>query len=272
MHQKTSSLIRSLVPEARFREKCLEILKQGYIFVRQLQEEVLNFLSGAQEENHQLFQASIRDTNFFKPDRPVIEYKYNHSYSTGQKYLEEQLTRKLRCRSRQILGNLPPLSMGLNAVLIKGETGVGKSTIVEEILHKRSKESWIKLDASLSISRQKAILCDAFRQGLIIWIDEINSLLNIADDHESGFLEKYLNAMLTGIDPETGTPVREDAPLCFVIATANQADCEGRENLSPALQNRFIAWNIPSTKNYRLTSSVSTSAMLEENLSLTLKR
>jgi hypothetical protein len=243
--------IQQYISEERFQQQCLELLKKGSVPIRQLQHELLDFLStewSKKPHAQAIFGKEIGSGHI----EHESEYKYSHAYTPEQKDIEQFLTKNLKRRSRQVAGILPHQGIGLNAVLIEGESGVGKSTIIEEVLNRRTQGSYVKMDASLPVSQQKEILCQVFRKGGILLIEEINSLLTVADQDESGFLEKYLNAMLTGKDPVTGESAPDGVAPCFIIATANKADREGRVNLSPALRDRFIKYHVKDTKNHRV--------------------
>ncbi|OGT50665.1 MAG: hypothetical protein A3E84_00065 [Gammaproteobacteria bacterium RIFCSPHIGHO2_12_FULL_42_13] len=142
----------------------------------------------------------------------------------------------LTVKSLQRQNKLPAQGIGINALLIEGEPSVGKSAMVMHLLEQqgyskdqRADKRYIKIDASLPLDQKKILLLEAFRGGHVAWIDEIDTCI---DDG----LEKCLNQLLTGMDPETGNPLANPG---FAIFTRNGVAHHDRSALSPALQHRI---------------------------------
>ena len=150
-----------------------------------------------------------------------------------------------------------PRNIGLNGFLITGSAGLGKSALVETLLteeqyteisaeelqtpsngtepYTSDRRQFFKLDVNLPLSTQKELLIQAMSLGVIVWIDEINAIL------DSG-IEKDLNALLTGLHPDLKTPLPHPGKI---IMTANGADLPGRALISPAIHARSITHSIP---------------------------
>ena len=133
-----------------------------------------------------------------------------------------------------------PANYGLNALLIQGESGTGKSALIADVLQQSGYQDLdCKIEASLPLSQQQERLQQAFHEGQPVWIDELNVC-------SSNGLEKTLNSVLTGIDPKTGKQASN--PGFMVLATANEADLPGRHVLSPALQARCVTCHLSEPK------------------------
>jgi len=249
IYKKSANFIQHYISEADFQKTCLALMTHS-ISVRKIQEDILNYLSTTAQEKHSTFFAE----KIFK--NPVAnDKKYTHQYTPEQEAIFNILQKKFQLRTNQLLNRLPSQGIGNNGILITGGSGVGKTTIVEEALHTKDRSDYIKIDASLSISKQKEYLLKGFREGLFMWIDELDSLLDAVDNEQDDFLEKWINAILTGKDPETGLPQPAEARQCLLIVTANKADREGRSIMSPALMDRFQHYHVKETHNYRQQSN-----------------
>lgn len=161
----------------------------------------------------------------------------------------------LNIRQKQRSGDFPSKAVGLNGVLLEGDSGVGKSVLISAMLqHQGIKEkkfgdaaedgdwNYYKIDANLPLEKKKEIIIKAFEEGNVVWIDEINSCV---DDG----LEKILNAVLTGDHPE-GKDVKDVKPGFMLISSVNSAGLEGRSLISPALRHRTTMPRVKSLKEY----------------------
>ena len=169
------------------------------------------------------------------------------------KEVETALDRSLSIRQKQREGKFPNKAVGLNGVLLEGDSGVGKSVLIEAVLSGRGitkreledakniEQQFYKIDANLPLDKKKEIIAKAFEEGNIVWIDEINSC---TDDG----LEKVLNAALTGDHPG-GTGINPK-PGFMLISSVNSIALEGRSLISPALRHRVVAPRVPSLKEY----------------------
>ena len=86
----------------------------------------------------------------------------------------------------------------------------------------------------MSLDDKKALLLQAFNEGGIVIIDEINS---------SPMMEQFLNALLMGKNPNTGEPAKRVGFM--VIGTQNPPTMAGRRIASTALQRRMTTLTVP---------------------------
>ena len=129
---------------------------------------------------------------------------------------------------------------GLNGLLIEGEPACGKSALIQHVLdqHLAHTEAalYVKIDAIHNVDTLTHLLVDAFHQGQVVWIDEINSL-------SSTGIEQVLNGLLTGVDPTGQEAIK---PGFCLLATANASSLAGRDVLSPALASRLEVHHHPN--------------------------
>lgn len=142
-----------------------------------------------------------------------------------------------------------PAGIGLNGFIIEGRPGIGKSESIADSLARMGYQQvtslshlpnripvYLKMDASLSLPRKKALLIGALVRGIPVWLDEGSSCM---DDE----LEKILNAVLSGIHPDTGDPV--ETPGFMLFLTTNSAGLSGRSAINPALLARCAKKTMP---------------------------
>lgn len=140
---------------------------------------------------------------------------------------------------------------GLGGIIIEGEPGIGKSRlIIQTLVHKyhyrecreyqgtpregeASKHIFYCMPASMKADDKKALLLKAFHEGAMVIVDEMNS---------SNFMERFVNALLMGKDPE-GNPPKN--PGFTLIGTQNPAEMGGRREASTALKRRLIQVKLP---------------------------
>ncbi len=136
---------------------------------------------------------------------------------------------------------------GLGGLILEGEPGIGKSELIINVLTEAGfqeqrlsstsvsvDKSFYRMPVSMTLSDKKELLLQAFNEGSVVIIDEINS---------SPMMEQFLNALLMGKNPNTGEPPHN---LGFmVIGTQNPATMAGRRIASTALQRRITTMTIP---------------------------
>jgi len=133
---------------------------------------------------------------------------------------------------------------GANGLVLQGPPGVGKSEFIESVLKNEgyseithdtpasdieSGRVYYRLRASVSNEEKLSILHQAFQQGAILIIDEIDSC---------PLLEDYLNAYLVGEDIHGK---RAEKPGFTILSTANGAEMKGRRVLPAPLKSRMLA-------------------------------
>ncbi len=242
IYEKLSAEIKADIPEETFKELCQQRIEiyQGNEAetVRELQEALLVAINGAIEEN----------------SPPIAVVSPNYVSTSATKEVEEQLLTALSIRQKQREGIFPNEAVGLNGVLLEGDSGTGKSELIGATLAAKgikeiklgevrtdNQQRFYKIDANLPLEQKRQIIVEAFEHGDVIWIDEINSCI---DDG----LEKILNAALTGDHPD-GTGA-EPKPGFMLISSVNSAGLEGRSIISPALLHRTIQPEVKSLKEY----------------------
>jgi hypothetical protein len=236
--------------------------------VRELQEKMLQLIEQVIFERDEQAQTPNSISSFIS--------------TNATKEVEEALTNAISVRQKQREGVFPNKAVGLNGVLLEGDSGVGKSVLIEAVLASKgikpatleerdlSKNKAIadaaihlprsnsnstkfgetpnlmfyKIDANLPLDKKKQIIIKAFEEGNIVWIDEINSCI---DDG----LEKILNAALTGDHPE-GKSAKNVKPGFMLISSVNSAGLEGRSIISPALRHRTTQPRVKGLKEYKV--------------------
>ena len=139
-----------------------------------------------------------------------------------------------------------PVGTGLNAFIIEGRPGMGKTECIGDTLSRMGYQPsdsphnntrvYLKIDASLPLPKLIEQLTYAFVHGIPAWIDEGNSCMNEG-------LEKPINSLLSGIHPLTGECSGQPGFMLFI--TANSIGLAGRSKLSPALLGRSIVTAMP---------------------------
>ncbi len=242
IYKELSDEIKAQIPEDDFKELCQERIeiyqKNEDETVRELQEALLVAINNAIEEN----------------SPPIVVESQNYISTSATKEVEEKLISALRVRQKQREGIFPNKAVGLNGVLLEGDSGTGKSELIGAVFAAKGikeikvgeeraddKQRFYKIDANLPLDQKRQIIEKAFENGDVIWIDEINSCI---DDG----LEKILNAALTGDHPN-GTKAKPK-PGFMLISSVNSAGLEGRSIISPALLHRTIQPKVKSLKEY----------------------
>ena len=242
IYEKLSAEIKAEILEEDFKQVCQEYIEEYQntedLTVREFQEELLIRLNNALEEELV----------------PIVVKSPNYVSTSATKEVEERLLTALSIRQKQRDGIFPNKAVGLNGVLLEGDSGTGKSELIGATLAAKgireiklgeertdNQQRFYKIDANLPLKQKRQIIVEAFENGDVIWIDEINSCI---DDG----LEKILNAALTGDHPN-GTGA-DPKPGFMLISSVNSAGLEGRSIISPALLHRTIQPRVRSLKEY----------------------
>jgi DNA replication protein DnaC len=208
--------------------------------VRELQEEMMLYLNKKIEV------------------REVSDIETKHFVTTkATKDLEQKLCDAIDIRSKQKAGIFGNLHVGLNGFIIEGEPGVGKSELIGAVLKEKgvidisdslsdnlSSQKYYKISASMSIEEKTNAIVEAFEEGNILWIDEINSCI------DKDGLEKTLNAALTGKHPSGKADSFRAGFL--MISSINPPRLSGRSQLSPAIKHRSNIYQAKSLNDYEL--------------------
>ncbi len=148
----------------------------------------------------------------------------------------------IEIRKLQKEGKIPPQFLGTCGVIFEGDSGVGKSMMIDAVLQERGiietkslqeieknieKEIkseiqpetpahyYYKIPASLPIEEIEKNLIKAFELGVIVVFDEMNTHI------KEGGLEKTINALLTGQHPQDST-IKPQAGF-MIISSVNSA-------------------------------------------------
>jgi len=168
-------------------------------------------------------------------DEPVSMISVTHEYaiSSSKSYVLMAMDQLLMMRQRVISGESLEFK---NAVIFEGDSGEGKSTLLEAVLAKqgvnKSAEGQKKLytlTAGTDALSKKIIydtLHKAFHEGAFVILDEID--LDPA-------LEKYLTQYLSGLDMFK-QPAKK--PGFILLSTKNESTKEGRKTVSKAIVSR----------------------------------
>lgn len=211
--------------------------------VRHLQMMVLRYLVRRKDQplDHDAIQAIIETEKLSDYELSKTQLERYYPCQTGARknfYITQS-----RCTLLQLLAEslairklkmqFPSLTaMGLNGFLVEGESGIGKSTVLDLFLHEHNylvthliPGPWNRVSSDLAYS---------FDHGQIILLDEIN--LQTA-------LEEPLNHYLFG-HFQNGSFASQ--PGFFSVATQNPSSYAGRNSLSPALKSRFYFVTLPT--------------------------
>ncbi len=133
---------------------------------------------------------------------------------------------------RQRLDKAHPIHQlpGLGGIVLEGDSGIGKSELLCTL--GQETESIQYISVSMDQQEKEIRLYDAFHQGKIVIIDEINS---------SPMMEQLLNALLMGKTPD-GESAKQAGFL--LIGTQNPISFPGRRPPSQALARRLFKLDI----------------------------
>ena len=201
--------------------------------VRELQEKVLKEIAKRIEP---LTPSEVANNNFI-------------ATSSNQENIDE-LRLAIQIRQLQKRDKFPPNCLGTCGVIFEGDSGVGKSVMIEAVLEERGIKKinslealeqqikipqsekahfYYKIPATLPIDQVEKQLIKAFELGVIVVFDEMNTRINEG-------LEKTINALLTGQHPKDSSIKSE--PGFMLISSINGATNAGRSNLGPAIESR----------------------------------
>ncbi len=170
-----------------------------------------------------------------------------------------ELQSAIQIRQLQKSDQLPSQFLGTCGVIFEGDSGVGKSVMIEAVLENRGIKKtdslenlaqqiererkikseitpettphyYYKIPASLPIEEIEKNLIKAFELGAIVVFDEMNARI------KEGGLEKTINALLTGQHP-TNPQIKPESGF-MLIASVNKATNSGRSNFSSAIEHR----------------------------------
>ena len=129
-----------------------------------------------------------------------------------------------------------PAVGGLGGLILEGDSGIGKSTLIMACLHARNLKKgtdYEYIPVSLSRKEKEARLLVAFHEGKIAVVDEINS---------SPMLERLLNALLEGKDLQGNAATN---PGFMMIGSQNPIQYAGRMRTTKPLQHRLHTVRMP---------------------------
>jgi hypothetical protein len=141
---------------------------------------------------------------------------------------------------------------GLGGIVLEADPAGGKSDLVvarlrangfEEAHYPMSsaaKNTFYRIPVSMSLKIKTAILLQAFDEGAVVVIDEINS---------SGMMEQLLNSLLMGRTLEGTRPTQAGF---MIIGTQNPVTLAGRNRPSQALARRLITECLPPYSYHEL--------------------
>jgi hypothetical protein len=247
IYNKLDSKVRKVVSRKDFKNICVQLIEDYYcnhktsdekITVRELQEKALEIL-----------------VDKYKKIDHSKELKTSGFISTSATdEVQVALSKTISIRQLQWQGLLPNEAVGMNGVLIPGDSALGKTKLIEAMLKSKnileateenerdsSQQLYYKIDASTPIEKKIEIICKAFEGGHVVWIDELNSCM------KDGF-EKILNKAMTGEHPLDKKISAK--PGCVFLSGINHIYEEGRSAISPAVMHRMKCVPAKPIKEY----------------------
>ena len=198
------------------------------------------------ETNRAAFDRQFPEVDL--PERARIEHKDYH-ITPSRQHVSVLLHEFLNLHEARLdtVTNTPQAYGGLGGIILEGTPGLGKSDLVLHALHVRGYEKqnldylgasttdhrYYHMLVSMSLDDKERLLRQAFNEGALVVIDEINS---------SPMMEKLLNALLMGTTPEGHRPTH---PGFTVIGTQNPITMAGRRAASKALECRTTKKELP---------------------------
>ena len=150
----------------------------------------------------------------------------------------ESLEQDVLIRQQYLAASATPAQKSLSnfkrGILIEGDAGLGKSTLLKALLEKNgfsadaanTQQRYYEISAG-DENNAATILLKAFHEGSAVILDEINL-------DES--LEKLLNQLLSGVDLD-GKPAKKEGFMIF--SSQNPSYFAGRQSVSQAMRNRM---------------------------------
>lgn len=179
-----------------------------------------------QEKFHELF---IKHNIFIQP---IINNTSNIG-PTGHIYVQSRIPATLQMLNYLQLRENFPTELSLRRVIISGESGIGKSQWIKDILLQK-KIPYETLRASDTFEERKQRLLSAFDAGRIVLIDEINSIAS---------MEELMLHLLDGKHPfDNYRPPHKHG--FGIIGTENDVSLNGRKLASLAQLNRTLTINL----------------------------
>ena len=232
--------------------------KTSEFTVRELQEQVLLKLS--KYIDNEINPQSATKT-------PISTDDFVETSSTTDNI--EAIRNAIMIRKQQRQGLLPQSIIGTSGLIFEGDSGIGKSVMIEAVLKSQNiakiKDSdeltklplsatnpsdttqgqhyYYKIPANLSSQEIENQLIEASKRGVIVVFDEINTRLNEG-------LEKTINALLTGSHPSSKEPKQQPQAGFMIIGSINSAIYAGRSKLSPAIIHRSTNIEGKELKDY----------------------
>ncbi len=224
--------------------------------VRELQEQVLLKLS-------KYIDKEINPQS--KSQAPISTADFVETSSTKDNI--EAIRNALMIRKQQKQGLLPQSIIGTSGLIFEGDSGVGKSVMIEAVLKSQNitrlaskndlmklpilinstdqslQHYYYKIPANISAQEIEQQLIEASKRGVIVVFDEINTRLNEG-------LEKTINALLTGSHPSSKESNDQPKAGFMIIGSINSAIHAGRSAMSPAIINRSTYINGKELKDY----------------------
>lgn len=212
--------------------------------VRKLQEEVLFEVAKEIKKSKAKTSKEVRTEDF-------VATKVN-----GETI--DKIQQAIDIRKYQQQGLISDKCVGTPGIILEGDSGVGKSVMVEAILQSNNISRLDRIDATTRVGSQyyykipanadkktiEETLIKAFEKGIIVVMDEINTRLDEG-------LEKLLNSLLTGKHPnKIGENARKITPGFMLISSINSSSHAGRADLSPALLSRCHHIKAKTVKEY----------------------
>lgn len=256
------------IPEEQFRADCQCCMEHAKsMSVRALKQWVLDYCAHQKTALKTLI-------HFFKKKKSADDEEADYIKMPSNMGVYNQLKQFLKKHRLQHL-HLLPIEDGLNGFFLTGDSGFGKTKLVAAGLiasgfiayqgkFQETDENiprgfyYYKLDVSLPINWQKYYLTQAVERSYIVWIDELDAIMN------SG-LEKTLNLLMTGRHPETHELLECPGKI---VATGNGPGYAGRAALSPACLARFKQVPMPIPATGDLIRLLQERYMLEEEKAL----
>jgi len=157
---------------------------------------------------------------------------------------------------------------GLGGLVIEGTPGIGKSELVRATLHElgfkeqtldkkntplaSTDKPYYDIPASMPLDEKKRVLLQAFHEGAVVLVDEINSSL---------LMEDLMNNLLMGKTPEKEPPQK---PGFMIIGTQNPSTMAGRKTIGNALSRRLMTLKLRDYNDDEIRTILNTAGVPSE--------